>query len=187
MERLKLIDKQCPGCHKTFPADKEFWYTRGGKRHKDLWFALCKTCAKARTKHRRRNTTYFKNYNLTHKAQIKSYHHQYYLKQKEKINARNRDYRHSTRLAALNHYSNNDPHCECCNERHLEFLAIDHINGNGNKHRIELNQRNIFLWLKRNAYPSGFRLLCHNCNFALGLYKECPHNNPEFKIQKNHG
>jgi hypothetical protein len=30
-------------------------------------------------------------------------------------------------------------------------------------------------WLKRNGYPKGFRVLCHNCNSARGLYGYCPH------------
>jgi len=53
-------------------------------------------------------------------------------------------------------------------------MSLDHINGGGVAHRKE---RGIPLtqWLVRNGYPDGFRVLCHNCNQALGAYGYCPH------------
>lgn len=68
--------------------------------------------------------------------------------------------------------------CACCGEATLEFLGIDHVNGGGNKHRRETLRsycNNVYLWLKKNDYPEGFQLLCHNCNMAKGLYGTCPH------------
>ena len=56
-----------------------------------------------------------------------------------------------------------------------EFLAIDHINGGGNKHRKELKNDKLPGWLAKNNFPEGFRILCHNCNMALGFYGFCPH------------
>jgi hypothetical protein len=32
--------------------------------------------------------------------------------------------------------------------------------------------------LRQNSYPTGYRVLCHNCNFALGHYGYCPHKHP---------
>ena len=71
--------------------------------------------------------------------------------------------------------------CACCGEDRYEFLAIDHINGGGTKHRKELSGGNrgghpMYQWLADNNYPNGFRVLCHNCNVALGMYGFCPHN-----------
>jgi hypothetical protein len=34
----------------------------------------------------------------------------------------------------------------------------------------------LYLWLKQNNYPPGFRVLCMNCNFAIGHSGYCPHN-----------
>ncbi len=66
--------------------------------------------------------------------------------------------------------------CACCSDSTREFLAIDHVNGGGCKHRkIMNNGMSLFYWLKRNNFPADFRLLCHNCNAAIGLYKTCPH------------
>jgi len=34
---------------------------------------------------------------------------------------------------------------------------------------------NFYRWLKQNNFPEGFRVLCINCNFSLGIYGYCPH------------
>jgi len=34
----------------------------------------------------------------------------------------------------------------------------------------------MYVWLKRNYFPTGFQLLCHNCNLAKGFYGKCPHD-----------
>jgi len=68
--------------------------------------------------------------------------------------------------------------CACCGEDKLEFLCMDHVNGGGNEHRRELKTRGgnaIYRWLVKNNCPDDFRVLCHNCNFALGAYGYCPH------------
>jgi len=67
--------------------------------------------------------------------------------------------------------------CDCCGERRFEFLAIDHPNGNGKKDRLKSGRGpgDLPRWLKRNHYPKGYRILCHNCNCALGFYGYCPH------------
>lgn len=80
------------------------------------------------------------------------------------------------RIRVLSHYGK--CRCACCNENRLEFLAIDHINGNGNRHRKENNIGSgtpFYGWLIRNNYPSGFRVLCHNCNMCHGMYGYCVH------------
>lgn len=72
--------------------------------------------------------------------------------------------------------------CKCCGESTMEFLSIDHINGNGNKHRTEAKcggGSSFYLWLKRYKFPTdNFQLLCFNCNFAKHRYGLCPHQKP---------
>lgn len=65
--------------------------------------------------------------------------------------------------------------CSCCNESDTDVLCVDHINGDGGEHR-KLIGNTLYLWLKRNNYPPGFRILCHNCNQSLGSRGYCPHN-----------
>ena len=87
-----------------------------------------------------------------------------------------RKYYKNIRLAALAQYSNGKFKCACCSEPRIEFLAIDHINEDGAKHRKEVGvTRAIFNWLKKNKYPKGFQVLCYNCNMAKSFYGECPH------------
>lgn len=88
--------------------------------------------------------------------------------------------RRRLRKEALDHYGGA---CSCCEETAFEFLAIDHIDGGGNKHRKEVSNGNggyaFYLFLRREGWPEGFRVLCHNCNQAIGLYGHCPHQRLE--------
>lgn len=88
--------------------------------------------------------------------------------------------RRQTRIEVLTHYGGNPPKCACCNEDILEFLSIDHVNGGGRQHRAKIFKTNsgsgaFYLWLKRQGFPEGYRILCYNCNCALGHYGYCPH------------
>ncbi len=79
------------------------------------------------------------------------------------------------RLEVLKYYSKSDtPNCACCGENHIQFLGIDHINGEGNKHRKSISN-NLYKWLYKSGFPAGFQVLCHNCNLARGFYGRCPH------------
>jgi len=72
------------------------------------------------------------------------------------------------RAQSLNVYGNK---CQLCGETKNEFLVIDHVNGGGTLHRKELKGNRIYKWLRHNNYPNTFRVLCHNCNFMIGVTK----------------
>lgn len=67
--------------------------------------------------------------------------------------------------------------CACCGETQKMFLALDHVNNDGaNDRRNNGGSTGLYYWLKRNNYPPGFQVLCHNCNW--GKYVNggvCPH------------
>ena len=71
--------------------------------------------------------------------------------------------------------------CECCGERRLPFLAIDHKNRDGNIERRKLFGRNNagsyawYLKLKREPVRDDLRVLCYNCNTAIATCGICPH------------
>lgn len=68
--------------------------------------------------------------------------------------------------------------CKCCGETTIEFLSLDHIAGDGAKHRREIGGgANTYRWIIKNNFPPGFQVLCMNCNFAKGKSKYCPHGN----------
>ena len=105
----------------------------------------------------------------------------------EKELARYADRRRALRASALEAYGGK---CACCSEDRHEFLAIDHVYGDGAKHRKTIG-KNIYRWLKRNNYPiERFRVLCHNCNVAMGIYGKCPHGGippiQSYTIRKGH-
>jgi len=68
------------------------------------------------------------------------------------------------KIEILSHYANGIPKCNICKETDLRCLSIDHINGNGAKHRKE-NKNYSYSWLKKNNYPKEFQVLCMNCQF----------------------
>lgn len=72
--------------------------------------------------------------------------------------------------------------CACCGEAELAFLTVDHVNGGGRRHRMAISKsknpagNDFYRWLKNNDFPPGFRVLCFNCNCAIGFYGVCPHS-----------
>jgi hypothetical protein len=92
------------------------------------------------------------------------------------------------KLEVLGHYSGGKPTCACCGESNIWFLSMDHINGGGNKHRREMRAQGLrtggtdfYYSLRRQGYPSGFQVLCFNCNFGRGHNRGiCPHKDSTF-------
>ena len=70
--------------------------------------------------------------------------------------------------------------CACCGETERFFLTLDHINNDGGKFRKETgflhHGAKFYKWLKDHGYPSGYQVLCSNCNH--GKHRNhgiCPH------------
>jgi len=101
--------------------------------------------------------------------------------------ALNKRCRSKLRLAILTAYSQkNKPECCCCGEQRMEFLTLDHINGNGNKERKEIGGQNcLFASLRRKNFPLGYRTLCWNCNLSYAKYGYCPHQRNSTVINQN--
>jgi hypothetical protein len=95
--------------------------------------------------------------------------------------SKSRESRKALRASVLAAYGG---YCKCCGESTQEFLAIDHIEGDGARHRRSLRAKErpygvkasgFYIWLRDTGYPEGFQCLCHNCNVAKGIYGVCPH------------
>jgi hypothetical protein len=75
--------------------------------------------------------------------------------------------------------------CVCCGESEPKFLCLDHVDGDGAKHRKELSPNRgtrggaataLLEDLKRRGWPKDkYQLLCYNCNNAKAHYGTCPH------------
>lgn len=84
--------------------------------------------------------------------------------------------RRDGRMRALQAYGGVVPQCSCCGEGTVQFLALDHVNGGGHTQRKELGGGGFYVWLRKNNYPEGFRVLCHNCNIGRQINGGlCPH------------
>jgi hypothetical protein len=130
---------------------------------------------------------YHKEYNQ--KPEVKAKKREYDLK--PKIIARKSKKYDNARLKVLQVYSkrlsNSDiPCCKCCNlNSHIEFLAIDHIEGRMEMDSIpelvkigyssKFSTGQLIQWITKNNFPEGFQTLCHNCNMAKGFYGKCFH------------
>lgn len=82
-------------------------------------------------------------------------------------------YTQTLRQDALTKYGGR---CFCCGEWRKQFLAIHHVKGGGNSERRRIGVTNQFLiHLKRQGWPEGYAVACHNCNMAVHCYGVCPH------------
>jgi len=108
--------------------------------------------------------------------------------------ARRKTIRDEIRLKVLQRYSKKHsksdiPCCRCCEEKsHVDFLALDHIAGrkemDSDTKLVKLGysslkrEDSLQYWIKKNNFPKGFQILCHNCNYAKGMKRnnnKCPH------------
>lgn len=81
-----------------------------------------------------------------------------------------------TRIKVLEGYGSK---CNCCGESELVFLAIDHVNNDGNKERkVGLTSIATCYKIIRENFPPEYQLLCHNCNWAKHR-GGCPYQNKE--------
>jgi len=126
----------------------------------------------------RKNGLYPSCKNCRSKAWFKYKETQAYKDRHSAIRISGKRYADNLRFEIIKHYSQGLFKCMCpgCNVNQYAFLAIDHIEGGGNQHRNGGAKKiNVYTWLKRNNFPTGFQVLCHNCNMAKGFYGECPH------------
>ena len=149
-ERTGQCQKYCPYCRPQAKKawDKEYWPAYVDMRRNDPVYRA----------ERRRIASSYRANNLVQER------------------ARERKYRARIRQEVIAAYGGK---CTCCGESTPEFLVIDHTNNDGAAHRKEIGAAGgstIYKWLKKNDYPEGFQVLCHNCNMAKGFYGQCPHS-----------
>lgn len=138
--------KQCTKCRQAKPFNQ--FHVQ--KRHSTGRQSWCKTCC---LESKRAN----------------------YQKRGDELRAYRRARYADIKQQAINTYGGR---CACCGVAEPVWLNIDHENGDGATHRKTLPSNGragaIYAWLKRMGYPSGFRVLCFNCNVAEHL-GGCPH------------
>lgn len=113
-------------------------------------------------------------YRENNKDRIRASYRKWVEKNRNQIKENHKRWREKIRHQVIEHYSNGKMVCACCGENQYEFLTIDHLDGNGRQHRNKIHYP-LYHWLVKNNFPSGFQVLCYNCNCAKGKYGICPH------------
>lgn len=157
---LKLSEKRCNKCGRRLPLSR--FYPK-----KNKLTGRCKDCIKEYN----RQHYYAVRDDPGRKERVRKIARAWYLRDRDRINATRTEKTRAQRQRCLDAYGGR---CACCGESRYEFLAIDHVNGGGCKHRADVGNK-ICRWLVKNNFPPGFQVLCHNCNQALGHYGYCPH------------
>jgi len=83
------------------------------------------------------------------------------------------------RRIVIGFYTHGTYRCACCGEDEWDFLELDHINGGGRKENLRMFGREssspLYRWLARNGFPSGYQILCANCNRSKAKHAVCVH------------
>jgi hypothetical protein len=162
--------KRCTRCGERKPLT-EFSLQDGRRRN------ICKACLneynrlyyrryRAVDPERYRNPERSREYSRRYRAA----HPEYAERQREQQSKR----RSRQREAVFDHYGRV---CACCGT--AENLTIDHPDGDGADHRIELwgSQRGggtaMYLWLAAQGFPDGYQVLCMRCNQSKGRAAAC--------------
>jgi len=157
-----MKEKLCPDC-KLVKSVSEFYTKKNPRWESERYDAYCKPCSL-----KRRKVWYQKGGREKVLANANKWRKENHELAKEK----HRKWNWDSKMKAVNHYGGK---CVCCGEDEPKFLAIDHVENNGGEHRKTLGNQTIYKWLRDNNYPTGFQILCHNCNMAKAFYKVCPH------------
>lgn len=170
-----MTSKRCPRCG----VEKEASEFHKRKNTRDGLYRICKTCNCATVLaayHANPGPAIERSAEWAKANRERSRQHK---------NESQRSLRPFYRKLALDHYGHS---CACCGEAEEVFLEIDHVANDGAKHRKEalaLRGSRICQWLVQQNFPSGFQVLCRNCNFAKWRNKGlCPHQEqrPRFLI-----
>lgn len=163
------MKKTCATCKRT---SDEVEFEKTG--------VYCRECRRAlrRKSYRKHRKSVIKMNTAWRRAnldQAKNTRRRWYFVHHARELRRQKEARQKVKLEVTNHYGGK---CACCGEARLVFLTMDHIAGDGAEHRRKIKMKgNLHRWLKSNGYPSGFRVLCWNCNLAMAIDGACPHGN----------
>ena len=167
---MKIEAKKCSRCKQA----KALYDYYKSLQHSDGLRPECKVCSEI----------YTKAYRARPDVRVKQ-------KKQSKIrrDARkdyNKKERDKLKSDVLNAYGGK---CNCCSESNHIFLSIDHIKGQGTKHRNKIggNTNLLYRWLRKNNYPKDFQVLCFNCNRAKHFNGICPHQSHAALIAKEKG
>ena len=94
-------------------------------------------------------------------------------KNRHKIRMRQNAKWELNKIAVINVLTDGEGTCRWCKQGDIDVLCIDHIADDGIKHKNKDGRSgvNLYKWIIRNTYPSGFQVLCANCNLKKEILK----------------
>lgn len=190
--KRKEITKTCTKCNNRLTLDY-FYKNNRGKQGR---CAVCKDCSNAQRRAvylSKKNGTYTPKVRkprltneerITRKEEMRQYQKAYRKENRNILRIKKKEYRKKLKLDGIESYSGK---CSCCGEDKPEFLTLDHVNGRNRKEKRNRNYRGTKMWMKAKAegYPKKYRVLCFNCNCAIGAYGYCPHEKESNKNANN--
>lgn len=84
------------------------------------------------------------------------------------------------------HYCSGDIVCARCGHTDFRVLTLDHTKSDGNEHRKLAgiaSGEGTYRWLKKHDYPTGYQVLCYNCQ-AIKREEQYEFLTPEERNQK---
>ena len=116
---------------------------------------------------RRQIAEYDKKYYAENKEREKIRHQKWYVKNREVVRQKILISGKKLKYEVMCHYSEGIPKCKGCRYDDIRALTIDHIIPiNGDKNRIDGLGKRLYRYLKKRNYPSGYQVLCFNCNYV---------------------
>lgn len=139
-----------------------------------------------RQKNREERNAYDKAYRESHSVEIAAYKKEWNSRKKATARKQWSNYQAKVKRDVINAYSDGQMCCACCKEACMDFLTLDHVDGNGAEHRRELKDEGVgwgssfYIHLRKTGYPNEPKLqvLCYNCNCAKRRLGICPHISP---------
>ena len=120
----------------------------------------------------RERASRWSQYYAENKEQLLEARRRYQDENREELNEQSRQWRQRIRQAVFDHYGWS---CACCG---TTKISVDHVNGDGRRHREELGIKTggmtqVYSWLIANRFPPGFQTLCGPCNSSKADGERC--------------
>ncbi|MGY5151581.1 MAG: hypothetical protein ACW9XA_04875 [Candidatus Nitrosopumilus sp. bin_6a] len=113
-----------------------------------------------------------KQYRIKNHDSIIEYLNQWRKSHREENNQASKETYQKNKMLCLNHYSKGKIECKECKENKIAFMTIDHIKPRKEYgHNRETSSSALYRILKKDNFPSGYRVLCYNCNMIKEVKK----------------
>ena len=163
-EKHKLERSDYSKEHYRKNKSKKLEYSR--RYYQDNVEEIHKKAKLFRDAHKTERRKYDVEYYWSHRGRELQRHKEYYSSHKQQELARGKKWVRRLNLEVLTYYGGGELVCVRCGyDGNTSALSIDHIEGNGRRHRRSLSITKFYHWLVKNGFPDGFQTLCHNCQW----------------------